>query len=40
MALIATHVELGLGDIPTLEITAPIPGAYHEDDPFLAGAWT
>ena len=40
MALIATHVELGLGDIPTLEMTAPKPGAYHEDDPFLAGAWT
>jgi heme exporter protein A len=40
MALIATHVELGLGDIPTLEMTAPIPGTYHEDDPFLAGAWT
>ena len=40
MALIATHVELGLGDIPTLEMTVPIPGAYHEDDPFLAGSWT
>ncbi len=40
MALIATHVELGLGDIPTLEMTPPEADAHHEDDPFLAGAWT
>ena len=40
MALIATHVDLGLGDIPTLEMTAPKPGAHSEDDPFLAGSWT
>jgi heme exporter protein A len=40
MALIATHVELGLGDIPTLEMTPPGADAHHQDDPFLAGAWT
>lgn len=40
MALIATHVELGLGDIPVLEMTRPEANAHHEDDPFLAGAWT
>jgi heme exporter protein A len=40
MALIATHVALGLGDIPTLAMTAPEAGAQHQDDPFLAGAWT
>ena len=40
-ALIATHVELGLGDIPTLEMTTPAGAdAHHQDDPFLAGAWT
>ena len=39
IALIATHVALGLGDIPTLEMTPPEAGAHHEDDPFLAGAW-
>jgi heme exporter protein A len=40
MALIATHVPLGLGDIPTLEMTPPGADAHHADDPFLAGAWT
>ncbi|MEE8453386.1 MAG: heme ABC exporter ATP-binding protein CcmA, partial [Limibaculum sp.] len=40
MALIATHVELGLGDIPTLEMTPPGVDAHHQDDPFLAGSWT
>ncbi len=40
MALIATHVDLGLGDIPTLEMTQPAAGAQGQDDPFLAGAWT
>jgi heme exporter protein A len=40
MAMIATHVELGLGDIPVLEMTRPEANAHHEDDPFLAGAWT
>lgn len=40
MALIATHVELGLGDIPTLEMTPPEADAHHQDDPFLAGSWT
>jgi len=40
MALIATHVELGLGDIPTFRMTPPEADAHHQDDPFLAGAWT
>jgi len=40
MALIATHVALGLGDIPTLAMTPPEADAQHQDDPFLAGAWT
>ena len=40
MALIATHVELGLGDIPTFRMTPPEADAHHRDDPFLAGAWT
>ncbi len=39
VALIATHVGLGLGDIPTLEMTPPEADAHHQDDPFLAGAW-
>jgi heme exporter protein A len=39
MALIATHVDLGLGDIPTLTMTRPDVAASHQDDPFLAGAW-
>jgi heme exporter protein A len=39
-ALIATHVALGLGDIPILEIIPPDADASHADDPFLAGAWT
>lgn len=40
MALIATHVALGLGDIPTLEMVPPEANARHQDDPFLAGTWT
>ncbi|HSF95025.1 MAG TPA: heme ABC exporter ATP-binding protein CcmA [Thermohalobaculum sp.] len=40
MALIATHVDLGLGDIPVLMMSAPEAGAHDADDPFLAGAWT
>jgi len=39
IALIATHVELGLGDIPVLRMTPPRVEARAEDDPFLAGAW-
>ena len=39
MALIATHVDLGLGEIPVLKMTAPGYGARDADDPFLAGAW-
>jgi len=40
LVLIATHVPLGLGDIPTLEMTPPEVDARHQNDPFLAGAWT
>jgi heme exporter protein A len=40
VALIATHMELGLGDMPTLQMTAPAAEAQHHDDPFLAGEWT
>ncbi|HUF87235.1 MAG TPA: heme ABC exporter ATP-binding protein CcmA [Thermohalobaculum sp.] len=39
LALIATHAELGLGDIPVLEMTPPEAVAHREADPFLAGAW-
>jgi heme exporter protein A len=39
MALIATHVDLGLGDIPTFEMTPSDPDVQDRDDPFLAGAW-
>jgi heme exporter protein A len=39
MALIATHVPLGLGDIPAVEMARPDLDAHHDDDPFLAGAW-
>lgn len=38
MALIATHVDLGLGDIPVLELSRPEP-ARAGADPFLDGAW-
>ena len=40
IALIATHVELDLGDIPTLMMTPPAGAVRHEDDPFLAGVWS
>lgn len=40
LALIATHVDLGLGPIPELAMTAPESGAQAAGDPFLAGAWT
>ncbi len=40
MALIATHVDLGLGDIPTLLMIAPEADTHCQDDPFLAGTWT
>ncbi len=39
LALIATHADLGLGDIPVLAMTPPEAEAAHRDDPFLAGAW-
>lgn len=40
IALIATHVALGLGETPVLEMTPPGPQAEREADPFLAGAWS
>jgi len=40
MALIATHVDLGLGDIPILRMVPPEVEDHHADDPFLEGAWT
>ncbi len=39
LALIATHVELGLGEIPVLRMSPPEASARLDDDPFLAGAW-
>jgi len=44
LALIATHVELGLAEIETLTMTPPAPGDDAADgagaaDPFLAGSW-
>lgn len=41
MALIATHVDLGLGETPVLTLSPPAPNAdpASADDPFLAGAW-
>ena len=38
-ALIATHVDLGLGDIPILTLTPPGREAAAQSDPFLTGAW-
>ena len=40
LALIATHVEIGLGDIPVLAMTPPAAEAHRAADPFLAGAWS
>ena len=39
MALIATHVDLGLGDIPALQMSPPDPDAAEAEDPFLVGSW-
>lgn len=39
LALIATHVDLGLGAIPTLEMRPPDRDAAEAEDPFLAGNW-
>lgn len=42
MALIATHIDLGLGPAPVLEMTAPSarPPAPAAADDFLAGSWS
>lgn len=40
VALIATHEDLGLGNLPVLEIAPADPGQQSDDtDPFLEGAW-
>lgn len=39
VALIATHIDLGLGEVPTLMMAPPAERARREDDPFLAGSW-
>jgi heme exporter protein A len=40
MALIATHIDLGLSDAETLTLTRPKPiAAQNETDPFMAGGW-
>ncbi|MBB5516231.1 heme exporter protein A [Rubricella aquisinus] len=40
MALIATHIDLGLTDADTLTLTRPRPvTAAEETDPFMAGGW-
>lgn len=40
LAVIATHVDLGLGPTPVLDLAPPAPSARKaESDPFLAGAW-
>ncbi|NIP75656.1 MAG: heme ABC transporter ATP-binding protein CcmA, partial [Xanthomonadales bacterium] len=40
LALIATHVDLGLGDMPVLEMSRLDVRVTEEADPFLAGAWS
>lgn len=40
LALIATHVDLGLGGIPVLEMRRPEAEAERHEDPFLAGVWS
>ncbi len=39
LAVIATHVDLGLGPTPELELAAPTASGDAEADPFLAGVW-
>ncbi|MDH3668062.1 MAG: heme ABC exporter ATP-binding protein CcmA [Paracoccaceae bacterium] len=39
LALIATHVDLGLRDMPVLELSPPGAAAAEQADPFLEGAW-
>ncbi|MFK7942362.1 MAG: heme ABC exporter ATP-binding protein CcmA [Paracoccaceae bacterium] len=40
LVLIATHIDLGLGDCPVLEMQPPVPNAAAAEDAFLAGDWT
>jgi len=40
LALIATHADLGLGELPTLTMAPPGAEAARHGDPFLAGAWS
>ncbi|MEM1300577.1 MAG: heme ABC exporter ATP-binding protein CcmA [Pseudomonadota bacterium] len=39
LALVATHIDLGLGDGPVLEMRPLEPSAPVEEDAFLAGEW-
>ncbi|MEM7744960.1 MAG: heme ABC exporter ATP-binding protein CcmA [Pseudomonadota bacterium] len=41
IALVATHIELALGDAPVLQMPEPgtRPAASADDDAFLAGEW-
>ncbi|MEO0999440.1 MAG: heme ABC transporter ATP-binding protein CcmA, partial [Pseudomonadota bacterium] len=41
LAVIATHIALGLSETQVLEMASPPAGAEPADaaDPFLAGAW-
>jgi len=38
-ALIATHADLGLGQIPELRMSPPEPVGPGAQDPFLEGSW-
>ncbi len=40
LALIATHVDLGLADMPVLTLSPPDAAAAEQADPFLEGAWS
>ena len=43
MALVATHIDLGLGDGPMLQMQPPAPdtrSSLAREDAFLAGDWT
>lgn len=42
LALIATHIDLGLGETPVLEMVPPAPEVDpgESEDAFLAGSWT
>ena len=39
LAVVATHVDFGLGPTPALDLAPPAPARGAESDPFLAGIW-